>query len=460
MESSSINRNLENDPQVSNLVVSLFDKYVVQPTAHLPITSRLRKQLHDHFKMPDSEPETDGQHKLLEEEPRKYSSHLHNFFVDLHSQLNSKYGESNFKLRQYFRNLLVQMQAELEYPPGRLDELFGYAKTKSKLSLKRMLEQHQLPIELIELLQTDWKQSIRTHQNHLAEERACRMVDESSRGKRLDLRILVSNLFAGAFILAIVAGAAPQLGQLGYIFLAPFLVFGMLCTYLWVLKDGRLLAAFLTGLFTLSLTALGMIGLSGSTHDLLQPAFVAAGCGLGGLLGLYSGWWEWRLQMDQILLDEIFELKDQLLEQELLHPKDLASFGTEKVMVILEVSRKSLIREMNLSLQELDKLGFLQEDDFENLFETKKRIHKLKHRVDLLQAVYEDLKIIMIRMQERVEILKALEVAAFNPYPLHLEDEHQEANHQIAIQIQDLFLTELENIQANIRYIIQNPATK
>ena len=203
-----------------------------------------------------------------------------------------------------------------------------------------------------------------------------------------------------------------------------------------------------------------MIGLSGSTHDLLQPAFVAAGCGLGGLLGLYSGWWEWRLQMDQILLDEIFELKDQLLEQELLHPKDLASFGTEKVMVILEVSRKSLIREMNLSLQELDKLGFLQEDDFENLFETKKRIHKLKHRVDLLQAVYEDLKIIMIRMQERVEILKALEVAAFNPYPLHLEDEHQEANHQIAIQIQDLFLTELENIQANIRYIIQNPATK
>ncbi len=457
MKDSSVIQNPEDDPQVSYLVLLLFDKYVAQPTAHLPVTSRLRKQLHDHFEMPDSEPKTDGQHKLLEEEPRKYSAHLHNFFVDLQRQLNSKHGKSNRKLKHYFRNLLVQMKAELEYPPGRLDELFGGSKLKTKLSLKRMLEQHQLPVELIELLQTDWKQNLRSYQTLIAEERACQMVDENSRGKRLDLRILVSNLFAGAFILALVAGAAPKLGQLGYLLLSPFLVFGMLCTYLWVLKDGRLLAAFLTGLFTLSLTALGLLGLSGSTHDLLQPAFVAAGCGLGGLLGLYSGWWEWRLQMDQILLDEIFNIKDQLLEYELLHPKDLAAFGIDKVMVQLEVSRKSLIRETNFSLQELDKLGLLQEDDFENLFETKKRIHKLKHRVDLLQAVYEDLKTIMTRMQERIEILKTLEVGASNPYPLHLEDEYQEANHRIALQVQDLFLTELENIQANIRYIIQNP---
>lgn len=457
MKDSSVIQNPEDDPQVSYLVLRLFDKYVVQPTAHLPITSKLRKQLHDHFNMPDSEPKTGGQHKLLEEEPSKYSSHIHNFFVDLHAQLNTKYGKSNRKLKNYFKNLLIQMKAELEYPPGRLDELFGESQSKAKLSLKRMLEQHQLPVELIELLQTDWKRNLRSYHTVIAEERACQMVDENSKGKRLDLRILVSNLFAGAFILALVAGAAPQLGKLGYLLLSPFLVFGMLCAYLWVLKDGRLLAAFITGIFTLSLAALGLLGLSGSTHELLQPAFVAAGCGLGGLLGLYSGWWEWRLQMDKILLDEIFDIKDQLLEHELLHPKDLASFGTEKVMKILDNSRQSLIRETNLSLQELDKLGSMQQDDFENLFETKKRTHKLQHRVDLLQAIYEDLKIIIIRVQERIEILKTLEVGTFNPYPLHLENEYHEANHRIALQVQDLFMNELENVQANIRYVIQNP---
>ena len=457
MKDSSVIQNPEDDPQVSYLVLRLFDKYVVQPTAHLPITSKLRKQLHEHFEMPDSELKTDGQHKLLEEEPRKYSTHIHNFFVDLHSQLHGKYGKSNRKLKTYFKNLLVQMKAELEYPPGRLDELFGDSKAKAKLSIKRMLEQHQLPVELIELLQTDWKRNLRSYHTVIAEEHACQMVDEKSRGKRLDLRILVSNLFAGAFILALVAGAAPQLGKLGYLLLSPFLIFGLLCAYLWVLKDGRLLAAFLTGLFTLSLAALGLLGLSGSTHDLLQPAFVAAGCGLGGLLGLYSGWWEWRLQMDKILLDEIFDIKDQLLEHELLHPRDLATFGTDKVMVVLDESRKSLVRETNLSLKELDKLGTIHQDDFENLFETKKRIHKLKHRVDLLQAIYEDLKLIMIQVQERIEILKNLEVGTHNPYPLHLENEYHEANHRIASQVQDLFLSELDNIQANLRYIIQNP---
>ena len=229
----------------------------------------------------------------------------------------------------------------------------------------------------------------------------------------------------------------------------------MLCAYLWILKDGRL-SRFMTGLFTLSLAALGLVGLSGSTHELLQPAFVAAGCGLGGLLGLYSGWWEWRLQMDKILLDQIFDIKDQLLEHELLHPKDLASFGTDKVLKILDNSRQALIRETNLSLQELDKLGSMQQDDFENLFETKKRIQNL-NIADLLQAVYEDLKVIMIRVQERIEILTTLEVGTFNPYPLHLEDEYHEANHRIAVQVQDLFINELENVQANIRYIIQNP---
>ena len=308
MKDSSVIQNPEDDPQVSYLVLRLFDKYVVQPTAHLPITSKLRKQLHDHFDMPDSEPKTDGQHKLLEEKPSNYSSHIHNFFVDLHGQLNSKYGKSNRKLKNYFKNLLVQMKAELEYPADRLDELFGESQAKTKLSLKRMLEQHQLPVEVIELLQTDWKRNLRSYHTIIAEERACQIVDENSKGKRLDLRILVSNLFAGAFILALVAGAAPQLGQLGYFLLSPFLVFGMLCAYLWILKDGRLLAAFMTGLFTLSLAALGLVGLSGSTHELLQPAFVAAGCGLGGLLGLYSGWWEWRLQMDKILLDQILEI--------------------------------------------------------------------------------------------------------------------------------------------------------
>ena len=457
MKDSSAIQNPEDDPQVSYLVLRLFDEYVVQPTAHLPVTSKLRKQLHDHFDMPDSKAKSDGQHRLLEDEPSKYSSHIHNFFVDLHSQLKSKYGTSNRKLKNYFKGLLVHMKAELEYPSGRLDELFGESKAKTKLSLKRMLELHQLPVELIELLQTDWKRNLRNYHTIIAEERACQLVDESSRSKRLDLRILVSNLFAGAFILAIVAGAAPQLGHIGYLLLSPFLVFGMLCAYLWVLKDGRLLAAFLTGLFTISLAALGLLGLSGSTHDLLQPAFVAAGCGLGGLLGLYSGWWEWRLQMDKILLDEIFDIKDHLLESELLHPKDLASFGQEKVMALLDESRKALVRETNLSLQELDKLGSIQQDDFDNLFETKKRIHKLKHRVELLQAIYEDLKCIMTRVEERIEILKTLEVGTYNPYPLHLENEYHEANHRIAAQVQDLFLLELENVQMNLSYIIQNP---
>ena len=168
MKDSSVIQNPEDDPQVSYLVLRLFDKYVVQPTAHLPITSKLRKQLHNHFDMPDSEPKTDGQHKLLEEKPSNYSSHIHNFFVDLHGQLNSKYGKSNRKLKNYFKNLLVQMKAELEYPADRLDELFGESQAKTKLSLKRMLEQHQLPVEVIELLQTDWKRNLRSYHTIIA----------------------------------------------------------------------------------------------------------------------------------------------------------------------------------------------------------------------------------------------------------------------------------------------------
>ena len=65
MKDSSAIQNPEDDPQVSYLVLRLFDEYVVQPTAHLPVTSRLRKQLHEHFDMPDSEAKSDGQHNSL-----------------------------------------------------------------------------------------------------------------------------------------------------------------------------------------------------------------------------------------------------------------------------------------------------------------------------------------------------------------------------------------------------------
>ena len=63
----------------------------------------------------------------------------------------------------------------------------------------------------------------------------------------------------------------------------------------------------------------------------------------------------------------------------------------------------------------------------------------------------------MTRVEERIEILKTLEVGTYNPYPLHLENEYHEANHRIAAQVQDLFLLELENVQMNLSYIIQNP---
>ena len=100
-----------------------------------------------------------------------------------------------------------------------------------------------------------------------------------------------------------------------------------------------------------------------------------------------------------------------------------------------------------------------EKKDFESLFEVKKISTQLNQRILLLQAVMDDFEMIIERLKQRVDMLQNLEVNAFNPYPLHLEAEHQEAGLRITDQVQSLFLTELDNVLVNIRYVISNPSS-
>jgi|GEM_PF-1429762 len=433
---------------------SLFEEGPGRCDPGSPRTIAYRERLSQLLPIGNSQVTTGSNYLLTWEES------LHGFLKEAKGKLQESLPRK--KVLWAMRKLVSQMRCELELQEEELQELLELKPvSKSKVSIPVQLHLHgKYTRNFLAELEKD------NLLNHLKEFR------EISIGKRAiadakvakerispDLKLIGTNLFAGALIVSVLAFLAPKYSSLGYLALSPFLIFGILASYLWIVQFQRILPSFLTSCFSLGLAVFSYLSFVNQNPPMFEVLRIFFGASLGAALGTYSGWLDWKSHRSRVLKDFLQENVDRYQKQEIMHPQDLADFlnqsllpqfrdlisKTQSTITTLDEQIKSLNREYT-SLQ--IRAG---REQLESIMELQRDIHRLQTDRRELSEFCTQTLLVSNRLEDVEKIQSRLADYGKNPeeLPHWLRTEEQiKSNRRILFEHNHRsFLRQIGNIQ-------------
>ncbi|MBT3783389.1 hypothetical protein HOF92_00355 [bacterium] len=271
---------------------------------------------------------------------------------------------------------------------------------------------------------------------------------------------------------AVLAGIHGSLGFMAPWITIPFIISGLVVTYLWVVRESKFMMAFLTSL------ASGILAYSffGTTPEqgitILKVLEITSGTMMGGLVGLYHGYTRW-FHIRKSLLDQFKQQRMAVLISE-NEPSvaTLHRFCAEFVIPHFQEAKTAVASLLNEAYTSKDScesgLRILKNQDnkpdFEEFFELHKVRNDHESRIQVLERLYGAYQKLESRLLERMKLLEraseserfqVLSGAVGNAEYLWIADQEvrgEKWKKNLARKRMDLLMTWIENFRPFLEF--------